>query len=296
MPAVQELNTRVFASLPGNLRITDIESTAAAILGRPFDSFLEGLSFSSTGDLFCVDVSFGRIFSVNRAGEFTVLAKYDGKPSGLDVHPDGRLLITDRLKGFLSCDATTGELQPVLGAAAAAVFQRLSDIAISGNGDIYVTDPGDSDLLNPCGRVFLLRGDQPPELLLDGIAHPNGIAVDRLGRRLYVAAMRANDIVCADLQPGAGATRARNFVRLSGGLGPDVLGLDPEGRLAVAHFQFGCVWLYDRKGEAVARIQLERGSLPTSVTFGGPGHRVLYVAEAETGTIQVAELPDEVLS
>ena len=298
MPAasILEIKTRVFASLPGNLRITDVESTAAAILGRPFDSFLEGLSFNQKGDLFCVDVSFGRIFRVDSAGEFAVLAKYDGKPSGLDVHPDGRLLITDRLKGLLSCDAATGELQPALSSSASSAFQRLSDIAIVPDGDIYVTDPGDSDLLNPCGRVFRIRGDQKPELLLDGIAHPNGIAVDRQARRVYVAAMRANDIVCADLQPGFGATRVRNFVRLSGGLGPDGLALDPDGRLAVAHFQFGCVWLYDSKGEPVGRIRLERGSLPTSVTFGGPDHHVLYVAEAGTGTIQIAELPLEVFS
>jgi gluconolactonase len=287
----------VFASLPGHLRITDIESTAAAILGRPFDSFLEGLSFNPQGDLFCVDVSFGRVFRVDRAGEFAVVAKYPGKPSGLDVHPDGRLLITDRLKGFLSCNAMSGELQPVLSASASAVFQRLSDIAISAEGDVFITDPGDSDLLNPCGRVYRIHRNYPPELLLDGIAHPNGIAVDRQGKRLYVAAMRANDIVCADLQPpGSGVTRARNFVRLSGGLGPDGLGMDPHGRLAVAHFQFGCVWLYDKKGEVIARIQLERGTLPTSVTFGGPQHRHLYVAEAESGTIQVAEIPPEILS
>jgi gluconolactonase len=290
-----EVRARVFASLPERLRITHVSSNAAVTFGKAFDSFLEGLTFDRNGDLYCVDVSFGRVFKIDKSGAFELVAKYEGNPSGLAAHPDGRLAITDRVNGLLWCDPRGGDIRPVLDTEAAACFSRLSDLAIADNGDIYVTDPGDSDILNPCGRVWRVCGAQPPELMLDGLAGPNGIAVDAECRQLYVSAMRANDVIRADLLPGRGVGRVRNFVRLGGGGGPDGLALDHHSRVAVAHFQFGCAWQFDAKGEAVVRVRLECGMMATSVTFGSVDGR-LYIAEAETGTIQVAEIPSEAFS
>lgn len=288
-----EIDARVFGSLPSELRIKG-PNEASALLGVQFDSVLEGPTFHSDGNLYCVDVLFGRVFRVDRLGAFSLVIKYDGNPSGLAAHPDGQLYIADRIKGLLRLDPSTGEITPALDAERSTRFQRLSDLAISPDGDMFITDQGTSDLANPCGRVYRLSRDGRLELLLDRLAGPNGIEIDVAARKLYVAVMRANDVIRADLLPN-GVGRVQNFVRLSGGGGPDGLALDRKGRLAVAHYQFGAVWQFDKKGEPVVRVRLAGGEYPTSVTFGGVDKRTMYITEAETGTIQVAEIPRNIL-
>jgi len=39
------------------------------------------------------------------------------------------------------------------------------------------------------------------------------------------------------------------------------------------------------------KLNILRGILGTNVAYGGPGGRRLYITEAETGTIQVADVP-----
>jgi gluconolactonase len=256
---------------------------------------LEAPVFHADGNLYCVDVLMGQIYRVDASGNFSLLVRYDGNPSGLAAHPDGSLYIADRRKGLLKLDPATGRIDPALDAEGSAPFQRLSDLVIAPDGDIYITDQGSSDLANPCGRVYRLRAGDRLDLLLDGLAGPNGIEVDAARRKLYVAVMRANDVIRADLLPKGGLGRVQNFVRLSGGGGPDGLGLDHKGRLAVAHYQFGTVWQFDERGEARVRVRLAGGECPTSVTYKGPDKRTMYITEAETGTIQVAEIPPDML-
>ena len=69
--------------------------------------------------------------------------------------------------------------------------------------------------------------------------------------------------------------------------------MDSEGGLAVAHPMLGAVWLFDCKGQPTLRVNLCRGVLGTNVAYGGTDRRRLYITEAETGTIQVAEVPVE---
>ena len=67
--------------------------------------------------------------------------------------------------------------------------------------------------------------------------------------------------------------------------------MDSEGGLAVAHPLLGAVWLFDAKGQPTLRVNLCTGVLGTNVAYGGPDGRRLYITEAETGTIQVADVP-----
>lgn len=63
---------------------------------RPFqDIFLEGPLADNAGNLFVVDVPYGRILQIDPNKEVRVCAKWDGEPNGLAATPDGQLLVAD---------------------------------------------------------------------------------------------------------------------------------------------------------------------------------------------------------
>ncbi len=286
-PAIE---TRVFASLPDELRLAR-PSLVTQVIGRNVDSFLEGPSFDLHGNLYCVDIPFGRIFRIDAQGRFEQFVEYDGQPNGLKIHRDGRLFVADRKHGIVVIDPVERRVQYLIEGADLERFLGPNDLVFSPQGDLYFTDQGMSDYAHPTGRVFRLRADGRLELLLDGLVSPNGIALDASGRTLYVALTRANCIIRALLQPDGRVTRVQQFIQLSGGGGPDGIAVDADGGLVVAHPMMGAVWLFDSKGQPALRVNLCRGQLGTNVAFGGPDFRRLYITESETGTIQTAELP-----
>ena len=97
--------TEVFAEVPENLRRSSSTSwTNVNRAGRPTHSFLEGPSFDRAGNLYVVDVPYGRVFRVSSKGDFSVVAEYDGEPNGLKIHKDGRVFITDYKNGLLTLE------------------------------------------------------------------------------------------------------------------------------------------------------------------------------------------------
>ena len=289
--APRTIETRIFANLPDELRIRNKTNELSKFVDGEFDSFLEGPSFDRRGNLYCVDLVFGRIFRVDAEGEFQLIVQYDGEPNGLKIHRDGRLFVADRRHGIIVIDPTTKRIQNIVERYDLEPFKGPNDLVFSPAGDLYFTDQGMSDLVNATGRVFRLRADGRLELLLDKLPSPYGIALDPSGRVLYVALTRANRIIKVPVLPDGRLSRVLNFIQLSGGGGPDGIAVDSEGGLAVAHPMLGAVWLFDRKGQPTLRVNLCRGVLGTNVAYGGPDGRRLYITEAETGTIQVADMP-----
>ena len=68
------------------------------------DSFLEGPSFDRKGNLYCVDIPFGRVFRVDLRGRWELVVQYDGWPNGLKLHKDGRVFIADYKRGLMLLD------------------------------------------------------------------------------------------------------------------------------------------------------------------------------------------------
>jgi gluconolactonase len=118
-----------------------------------------------------------------------------------------------------------------------------------------------------------------------------GPSFDRLGNLYCVDLIFGRIIIRVPVLPDGRLSRVLNFIQLSGGGGPDGIAVDSEGGLAVAHPLLGAVWLFDGKGQPTLRVNLCRGLLGTNLAYGGPDGRRLYITEAETGTIQVADVP-----
>jgi gluconolactonase len=101
----EEIQTDVFARLPEGLRIRSRRSGWAFGKGDGvLHSFLEGPSFDRTGNLYLVDIPYGRILSVSPEGVWRVVTEYDGWPNGLKIHRDGRIFIADHRRGIMQLD------------------------------------------------------------------------------------------------------------------------------------------------------------------------------------------------
>jgi gluconolactonase len=288
----EDVATEVFVRLPENLRIKNRRSGWAFGKGHDFlHSFLEGPSFDRAGNLYVVDIPYGRILRVSPSGEWSVVSEYDGWPNGLKIHRDGTIFIADHRRGILRLDPATGAVMPILEHVRREGFKGTNDLIFASNGDLYFTDQGQTGLQDASGRVFRLRTDGQVDCLLQNVPSPNGLVLSVDEKLLFVAVTRANQIWRLPLHADGTTSKVAAFITLSGGLaGPDGLAIDESGGLAVAHCGLGSVWLFDRLGEPLYRIRSREGLSTTNLAFGGTDGKTLYITESDSGTILTARL------
>ncbi|MBN9006756.1 MAG: SMP-30/gluconolactonase/LRE family protein [Rhizobiales bacterium] len=288
------IETKVFARLPDKFRRKDKDNAWAIVnrRGIPVDSFIEGPSFDKSGNLYIVDIPYGRVFRIDPAGAFTLITEYDGEPNGLKIDKDGRIVITDYKNGLVQLDPATGTITPLIDRRWSERFKGVNDLFFARNGDIYFTDQGQTGLHDPTGRVYRLRSNGQLDLIVGNVPSPNGLVLNGAEHILYVAVTRGNCIWRVPLMPDGTASKVGIFVQLSGGLGgPDGLAMDAEDNLAIAHAGLGTVWLFSRIGEPLYRIRSCEGLATTNAAYGGPDNKDLYITESESGCVLVARLP-----
>jgi len=136
------IETRVFSSMPENFRRKGVRTDWADANrgGQPADCFIEGPSFDASGNLYVVDIPFGRIFKIAPDGQWSLAAEYDGWPNGLKVGADGRVLVADYRHGIMELDAKSSRMRPLLTSRNSESFRGCNDLHLASNGDIYFTD------------------------------------------------------------------------------------------------------------------------------------------------------------
>jgi len=293
-PAPPTLDTRVFARIPERFRVQgrsnrwiDVQRGGAAT-----GCFLEGPSFDREGNLFVVDVAWGRIFRISPAGDVELFVEYDGEPNGLKIHADGRLFVADFRHGIMVVDPTTRVVRPFLERSALDRFKGVNDLVFASNGDLYFTDQGLTGLHDPTGALYRLRANGQLDKLLGNIPSPNGLVLNGTENAVYVNVTRGNCVWRVPMLPDGTPYKVGVFIQMSGGLGgPDGLAADVDGGLAVAHVGMGTVWLFSALGEPVLRIRSNAGLATTNVAYGGAGNRTLFITESESGSILCADMP-----
>lgn len=283
----------VFTSLPDHLRLRGVSSQwrDGQPGPQPEHSLLEGPAFDRDGNLWCVDIAYGRIFKVSPDGQFQTVITYDGEPNGLAFHADGRLFVADYKNGIMVLNCSTGEISPFLQRHNLERLKAVNDLTFSSGGDLYFTDQGMSGLHDPTGRVFRVRRDGTIDLLLTNVPSPNGLVLSPDEQVLYVAVTRANAVWRVPLLPGGGVAKVGLYIQLSGGLGPDGLAIDRDGGLAICHIGLGTIWLMTPRGEPALRIVSPTGSHTTNAAFGGFGGDELFITESETGALLRCRVP-----
>ena len=292
-PPPRDVATEIWSSMPDELRITNRASAWAEANkpGQPVDSFLKGPSFDRDGNLWVVDIPWGRIFKISPSKEWTLVTEYEGWPNGLKIHRDGRVFIADYRRGILVLNPDRREVEPLLSHRYSESFHGCNDLFFASNGDLYFTDQGQSGLHQPDGRVYRLSTDGRLECLIANAPSPNGLVMNESETILYVAMTRGNAIWRLPLMLDGGVSKVGLFIQLSGGLGgPGGLALDAEGGVVIAHAGNATVWVFSRMGEPLYRARCTEGDAITNIAYGGEGNRDLFICDSTCGHILRARL------
>lgn len=286
------ITTEVHFRLPDRFRQKQrTEWSEPNRLGQEVDCFIEGPSFDRDGNLYFVDIPFGRIFRLTPERQCDLVVQYDGWPNGLKIHKDGRIFVADYKRGLVLVDAKTGTAAPILGSRHSEGFKGLNDLVFGKDGACYFTDQGQTGMHDPSGRVYRLGADGRLDLLMSTIPSPNGIVLNMAENRLFVAVTRQNAVWRAPLMRDGSVSKVGTYLQLSGGqAGPDGLALDREDGLYVCHLGIG-VWRFDANGIPTHLIEACVGHHMTNLAFGGPDNRQLFITESDTGSILRCEAP-----
>lgn len=290
----ENIQAEVFTRLPDAYRKQGQTPEWAVVNrgGQAIDSFLEGPAFDAAGNLYFVDIAWGRVFRAAPDGTIDLVAEYDGEPNGLKVMADGSLLVADYKHGVMAIDPASGAVTPHCTRHRLEAFKGVNDLTIGRDGTVWFTDQGQTGLQDPTGRVFRLAPDGRLDLFLGGIPSPNGLVLAPDEGILYVAVTRANAIWRAPIMPDGAPSKVGVFIQLSGGLGgPDGAAMTADGGLVVAHAGLGTVWIFSPLGEPLYRVRAPQGLMTTNIAFGGPDNRDLYITESATGHILKARVP-----
>lgn len=282
------IETEVYSAMPAEFRRK--QRTEWADANRPgamTDCFIEGPSFDTEGNLYIVDIPFGRIFKISPEKKWCLAVEYDGWPNGLKISRDGRILVADYRHGIMELDAQAGQMRKVLTSRNSESFRGCNDLHLAANGDIYFTDQGQTGLHDPTGRVYRLKTDGRLDCLINTGISPNGLVLDRDEAVLFVAMTRDNAVWRLPFMKDGSVSKVGRFCSLFGPSGPDGMTMDGAGRLFVAHASLGHVFVYAPNGELIARIKSCAGQSCTNVAIR---EGQLYITESVTGTVLVADI------
>lgn len=259
----------------------DLHQAGFTVFARGFE-FPEGPAFDRYGTLYLVNLRGGYLSRVSPDGLVERFATTGGAPNGSAFQPNGELYVADSgLNSILAID-TGGKVREVCGAFQGEKFQAPNDLCFDRAGGLYFTDPPPVSNPNPTGRLFYLSPAGEPALLDEGIAYSNGLALDASGENLYVAETRTGRILRYRVR-GPGQLGPRQlFAQLEPK--PDGMAFDEAGRLYVAVFGSGAIWVVGPDGQVVDKLALG-GSGPTNLAFGGEDRRQLFVTEGPQGII-----------
>lgn len=287
------IDAEVFTELPAALRRPGTPSYWAERnrRGMTVDSFIEGPSFDRDGNLWFVDIPFGRIFRADPQGQVTQVAEYDGQPNGLKIHADGQIFIADFQNGIMQLDPETGQVTHALRDCDTEGFKGCNDLHFGADGALYFTDQGQTGLQDPTGRVFRWQPETGAlTCLIDKVPSPNGLVLDLNEHVLFLAVTRANAVWRLPISPSGRVNKAGMFLQFSGGrAGPDGLALTAGNGVVVCQTGMGLVWVHDALGRPIAVVRSPSGLGTTNCAFGGTDGRTLFITESDSGTILKAE-------
>lgn len=185
----------------------------------------------------------GRLLRVASDGaEVQVVADTGGRPLGLAVCRDGRLLICDSQRGLLRCDPSTGEIETLVTHVAGRRLVFCSNVIESVDGTIYFTESTNGFGYHnykgavlegrPTGSLFRRDTDGTIDVLASGLQFANGVALTADES----AVVFAETMGCRLSKYWLTGTRAGSITELVSELPgyPDNIGIGSDGRVWAA--------------------------------------------------------------
>jgi sugar lactone lactonase YvrE len=130
----------------------------------------------------------GRIFRISAdGGVVELLAMTGGRPLGLELAPDGTLIVCDANRGLLRVDLRTEAVEVLVDHVEGRPMRFCNNAAVAADGTIYFSDSTrdfgvddwKADLLahSRTGRLMRRSPSGEVDVLLEGLAFANGVAL-----------------------------------------------------------------------------------------------------------------------
>ena len=233
-----------------------------------------------TQRLWWLDVADPHVYCADSQGQLLHQWKVPKYPGSMALRPDGSVLLMSR-HGPAVLEPGDGSVQPLDIPGLALGDTRFNDGKCDRLGRFWCGTM-DKRIERPIGSLYCMDGLQRLGVIdASWVTLANGIAWSPDNRTLYFADTTALCIYAYDYDLAQGSVANRRvFARFAPGLGgPDGLTVDAQGGLWCAMYDRAAIDHLDPQGQLVERIELPVLQ-PTSVMFGGPDLRTLFITTA----------------
>jgi len=131
------------------------------------------------------------------SGTVDVLTSVPGRPLGVELLSDGRLLVCSAGVGLLRVEPDTGRVETLVSVVGGTRLRVCNNAAVEADGTIWFTDssqrfdlrhwPADFLEHSRTGRLLRRSPDGDVDVVIDGLAFANGVAVAPDGTSVVVA-------------------------------------------------------------------------------------------------------------
>jgi sugar lactone lactonase YvrE len=293
-------------------------SIAATGIPRP-----EDIAIGPTGRVFVSDAS-AAVSELRPDGSIVRIGKAGGEPTGINLLPDGSMVIGNFASGVLQrLDLDSGDVDVLADEVGGERLTAVNYPLVGKDGVVWVScsarqDPavamatGADD-----GYIFRLSPEGTTKLVADRLPFPNCMTFDAEGRAIYVVRSTVSDVVRMEVidnerlgpperyGPPLGDRRAEEYgpEQLESFGRPEVLArwaladgcaFDAEGNLWVTLMSANRIVAITPDLDVVPIVEDPEGSVifaPSSVVWGGTDRRDLYVGSLFSDRVAKARSP-----
>jgi sugar lactone lactonase YvrE len=233
-----------------------------------------------TDALYWVDIAAGTVFAQAADRPEPVRIDVGAQVGCLGLTDDPRVLVAGLRTGWQLLDLPTGGLTFLAHPEADRPACRFNDGSVDPAGGFWTGSLEDGET-RPVGRLYRLAGDGRYTVADEGFFCSNGIDWSPDGRWMYFVDSRADVIYRYAFDVDSAELGDRKvFVDTSSLSGiPDGLRVDAAGNIWCAFWDGAHVTRFGPDGSVAEQVPVPVPR-PTSVAFGGPDLRTMYVTSA----------------
>jgi gluconolactonase len=252
-------------------------------------------------------------------GSFKRLGPQGGAPNGLNMDPQGRVLIAnfgiyDKEEGPLQrFDPATGRHETLVAQVEGRRLTSANYPVMTQDGSIWCANSTHAETWPQAldgradGFIFVLRPDGASAIVADGLQFPNGLALSADESFLYCAQTTGCDVVRFAILPGGRLGPGERYGPVLGKINTpdrqypmdelgytDGVGMDAEGNVWVCLPATNRVVAITPELKVMTVIDDPSGETvnhPTNVTWGGGDMRDLYIGSIRAGYVLKARSP-----